>query len=103
MARSAARAGVAGARDFGDGRQSAGSNLVLDRAFGNEEAGADQGFVTGPIVAGGIAVIADRGEQRVARETGTVFVVRNDAEQRRGLLSNYGRFSRRESGNTVRQ
>lgn len=72
MARTAAAARVARARDFGDARKSTACNLAFDRAFGNKEARAYERFVTAPVIARGVAILADRSEQRVASELRTV-------------------------------
>lgn len=87
MTRSAAAAGVTNARDFGDSRKSAGLYLTFDGAFGNKKAGADQRFIACPIVACGVAVFANRGQQSIAGESRTVFVIRYYAEQRLGSNS----------------
>ena len=76
MTRSAARTRIAGGSHFGDGGQSASLYFTFDGALRNEEAGANQCFVARPIIASGVAVFANRGEQRVAGECGTVFVIR---------------------------
>lgn len=68
MTRAAAAARVAGASDVGDRSETTRSDLVFDRAFGNKEARADKSFIADPLVAGGVAVLANRGQQRVARE-----------------------------------
>lgn len=68
MTRTAAAARVARARDFGDARKSTACNLAFDRAFGNKEARANERFVTAPVIARGVAVLADRSEQCVASE-----------------------------------
>ena len=75
MTRTAAAAGVTGARDFGDSCQTAGLNLTFNSAFGNKKAGADQRFISGPIVTSGVAVFADGGEQCIAGESRAVFVI----------------------------
>ncbi len=72
MTRTAATARVAGARDFGDGSQFSARDLALDSAFGNKKARADQRFVTGPIVARGVAVLPNRSQQRVTGQFRTV-------------------------------
>lgn len=72
MTRTAAPARVARARDFGNGLQSAARNLSFNSAFRNKETGADERFVSAPIVARGVAVLANRSQQRVAGELRTV-------------------------------
>ena len=72
MTRAAAAAGVAGARDFGHGCETTRGDLVFDRVFGNKETGAYESFVADPLVTRSIAVLANRCEQRVAREFRTV-------------------------------
>ena len=76
MTRTAAAAGVARARDFRNAAQSAARNLSFDGAFRNKEARADQRFVARPIVARGVAVLANRGQQRVTNELGAVLSFR---------------------------
>ena len=80
MAGSAAAAGIAGGSHFSHCSQSVLLNLTLDSPLRNEEAGANESFVTGPVVAGGVAIFADCREQRIASESRAVFVVRNDAD-----------------------
>lgn len=73
MTRAAAAPGVAGLRYFRDRAESMRRDLVFDRAFGNKEAGANECFVADPFVAGRIAVLANRRQQRFAGEFRTVF------------------------------
>lgn len=75
MTRAATTARVAGACDFGDGFESARRDLMFDGSFGNEKTGADQRFVANPLVTRGIAILANRRQQRIPREAGAVRVL----------------------------
>lgn len=72
MTRTAATARVARARDFSNSLQSTSRDLSFDGAFRNKETGADERFVAPPIVARCVAVLANRRQQRVARQFRTV-------------------------------
>ena len=75
MTRTAPAAGVARARDFRHAAQSMARNFSFDGAFGNKEARADERLVARPIVARGVAVLANRGEQGVTGQFRTVLPV----------------------------
>jgi len=72
MTRATATTRVTRARDFGNRLQSAARNLSFNSAFRNKEARADERFVAAPIVACGVAVLANRSQQRVAGEFRTM-------------------------------
>lgn len=72
MTRTAAAAGVTRAGHIGNGPQSARRDLVFNCAFGNKETCANQRFVARPLIARGIAVLANGRQQRVARQLRTM-------------------------------
>ena len=75
MTRTATAAGVTNSRHFGYGLKISRGNLVFNRPFRDEEAGADKRFITGPLVARSIAEITNRSEQRIACEFWTMLSV----------------------------
>ena len=75
MTRTATAAGVTDSRDFGYGLKISRGNLVFNRSFRDEEAGADKGFVAGPLVACRIAELPNRSQQCVVCEFRTVLSV----------------------------
>jgi len=107
MTRAAASAGVADAGHFRHGCKLTTSDLVFDRAFGNEKAGADECFIADPFVACRIAVLANRRKQGVAGEFRTVLFaalkVGKVACQFVGILANGGRFGSRDIHNSLGQ
>ena len=68
MTRAATAAGVANGCHFGNRLQPPRLNLALDCTFRHKKTGTDQGFVTSPIVASRIAVLAYGVEQRCTSE-----------------------------------
>ena len=107
MTRTAAAAGITGSRDFSHAPQSTRGDLAFDRAFGNEEARADQRFVADPLVARCIAVFANRRQQRIASQLWTVLVRRLNfteaSSQLLGILPEHCGFRRRRVHNVLRQ
>ena len=107
MTRTAAAAGVARARDFRNAAQSTAGNLSFDGAFGNKEARADQRFVAGPIITRGVAVLANRSQQRVAGQLRTVLSPglqpRKVSFQRARILSDERGFGSRDIHNPLGQ
>ena len=103
MTRTTAATGVARARDFSNVLQAVRFDFTFDCAFRNEEARADERFVAGPIVARGVAILANRCEQRIAREFRTVFSVPFQigkvSTQCGGILSDDGCFGSRDIHN----
>lgn len=99
MTRTAPTARVARTRDFGDGLQSTARNLSFNSVFGNKEARADERFVTSPVVARSVAILANRCQQRVAGQFRTVLSswlkTMKDSFNRVAILSDDGRFGRR--------
>ena len=75
MTGTTAAACVADSRDFGHSFESARGDLVFNRTFRDEEARADERFVAGPLFTRRIAELANRRQQRVAREFRTVLSV----------------------------
>ena len=107
MTRTTATARIARARDFRDGLQSTRRDLSFNSAFGNKETRADERFVAGPVVTRGIAVLANRREQRIASEFGTMFSPRlkamKDTFHRAPILPDDGRFGSRDIHNPFGQ
>ena len=65
---------------------------MFDGAFGNEEAGANERFVAGPIISRGVAVFANCRKQRIAGERRAVFVMLNYADESLRFLRHGGGF-----------
>ena len=107
MTRTAPAARIARARDFSDCLQSAARNLSFNSAFRNKEARADERFVAAPVVARGIAVLANRRQQRVAGELRTVLSsclkLAKAMLQRAVILPDYGGFGSRDIHNPFGQ
>src|ERR1700754_575951 len=107
MTRTAPTARVARARDFTNSLQSTARNLSFNGAFGNKEARADERFVAGPVVARGIAVLAYRRQQRIAREFRTVLSswlkTMKDSFNRVSVLPDDGGFGSRDIHNPFGQ
>jgi len=79
MARSAAAAGITGPCYVSHRSQSVFPDFLLDGPLRDEEARADQRFVSGPIVTRGVAVFTYGSQKRIARKRGAVFVVGHDS------------------------
>src|ERR1700741_2940206 len=75
VTRTTAGAGVTGSRHFCNCAQSVRSDFPLDGAVGNTETSANERLVALPFVARGIAVVANRGKQRVTRQFQAVILV----------------------------
>ncbi len=97
MARSTAAAGIARPCHIGNRNQSVFLNLPLDSALRDKKTGADQRFISRPIVTRSVTVFANRREQRIACEPGTVFVVCDNPDERRRLLCERRSIGRRLS------
>ena len=82
-------------------------DLAFDSAFGNEETRADECFVTGPFIARGVTVFANRGQQGVTCEFRTVLSgwleLGNVCFQSRQIVPNNGGLRSRNIQNTLRQ
>ena len=99
MTRSTSAAGVAGSRYLGYGFESPCCDFSFDRALRHEEASANERFISDPVFASGIAVFANGGQQRVARQFRTVLsaglAVREILFKLAGVLPNQRSFRRR--------
>ena len=76
MTRAAAGARVAGPCYFSNGREPVCLDLTFDRAFRDEKAGADQRFITRPVVTGSITILANRIEEGGASHVDALRVFR---------------------------
>ena len=108
MTRTAAAARVTRAGHFADGLQSAGRDFSFNGAFGDKETRADECLVAGPIVARGVAVFANRRQQRVACQFRAVLSGRFQLRkltfyQCAPILPDYGRLATREIHNPLGQ
>ena len=73
MTGTAAAARATNARDVRNSLQSAAQNFSFNRALRNKETRTDQSFLTAPLLARRIAELANRSQQRITRESRTMF------------------------------